>query len=146
MRRSAAATLIATLLATAWFFSDNGPPEATCAIVDFADLDLSSTQAAAVLFSRISTAAAYVCEPVLDAAQQPYQWRLCVSQAVLRAVAEIDQPEVSRYVAARFDAEHDQWLVDASIAGRRGMVPARRICSICARCTGSQARVSATRV
>jgi UrcA family protein len=71
-------------------------------VVKFADLDLTHSQGAAVLYTRISTAARAVCLP-------QYNWMMemraisaqCRSQAIARAVAGVNAPALTTYYTER---------------------------------------------
>lgn len=79
--------------------ADTAPASLT---VQFADLDLDRAQAVSALFNRIKAAARQVCEP-LDGklAQQHQQYRTCVSFALQTAVARVDRPQLTDYLASR---------------------------------------------
>lgn len=67
-------------------------------LVRYADLDLSKTEGAAALYSRISHAARIVCQS-LDSRQIDIavKYRACMQQAVAKAVADVNSPLVSQY-------------------------------------------------
>jgi UrcA family protein len=71
-------------------------------LVDFADVDLGSERGIAVLYSRIKTAAEEVCEPI-DAreALSAQLAQRCTGEAIERAVATIDVPALTSYLASR---------------------------------------------
>ena len=85
-------------IAAAAQFSDQAPSQ----LVQFADLDVSSSEGATLLYSRIRSAARTVCEPV-DArtleAKIPRHG--CEDQAVERAVAQVNAPALARYYNLR---------------------------------------------
>ena|SRR5947209_15042534 len=58
--------------------------------VQFGDLDLRSERGTAVLYSRIKSAAAYVCEPLLSpGGLSAQQGRKCEADAITRALADV---------------------------------------------------------
>ena len=73
---------------------DDGPSR----IVKFADLDLTHSQGAAVLYSRIKSAARAVCLPADN-------WMIklrsiadhCRDDAIARAVADVNAPALTTY-------------------------------------------------
>jgi UrcA family protein len=71
-------------------------------VVRFSDLDLSKSDGAAILYSRLSYAAAIVCNSLrsrdLGIAAQ---YRACVAQAIANAVASVDRPLVTQYHESR---------------------------------------------
>ena len=79
--------------------ADDAPRTRT---VRFADLDLSKTEGAAALFSRIRAAARSVCEEHRSRElirQQRYV--ACIELAVSNAVARVDEPMLTGYFASR---------------------------------------------
>jgi UrcA family protein len=85
---------------SAFAASPGDPPPSRA--VKFADLDLSRTQDAAVLYERLRSAAKTVCAP-LDGQQiaQRMNFRKCVKSAIGSAVAEVDRPTLTAYYKAR---------------------------------------------
>jgi UrcA family protein len=74
---------------------DNGPPKR---VVHFADLDLTRNAGVAVLYARIRFAAREVCAPVEDRRLQSIAARdRCVTQAIARAVADVNVPTLTSY-------------------------------------------------
>jgi UrcA family protein len=71
-------------------------------VVRFPDLDLSKIDGVAILYTRISYAAAIVCDSWrsrdLGIAAK---YRACVAQAVANTVASVDRPLVSQYHESR---------------------------------------------
>jgi UrcA family protein len=79
--------------------SSNDPPKRT---VHFADLDLSRSAGVAALYGRIRFAAREVCEPVRDRGLQSMSARTrCVTQAIARAVADVNVPTLTSYHLTR---------------------------------------------
>jgi UrcA family protein len=70
--------------------------------VHFADLDLTRSEGAAVLYQRLEAAAKSVCAS-LDARDVASQMRLreCVRTAIGSAVAKVDRPTLTAYYKAR---------------------------------------------
>jgi UrcA family protein len=71
--------------------------------INYSDLDLSRKAGAAALYSRIKSAARQVCDP-LGASElwvSYTQVRLCVHQAIDRAVADVNAPALTSYHQAR---------------------------------------------
>ena len=62
-------------------------------VVSFKDLNLSTTEGAEVLYKRIKSAAIEVCgvSDSFDLARM-YVPRICISEAVSRAVAQVNRP------------------------------------------------------
>jgi UrcA family protein len=71
-------------------------------VVRFSDLDLNKIDGAAALYTRVSYAAAIVCNSLrsrdLGIAAK---YRACVAQAIANAVASVDRPLVSQYHESR---------------------------------------------
>ena len=67
--------------------------------VKFADLDLTRSPGAAVLYSRIQTAARAVCEPAgnTGARDALLLSRRCTEQAISQAVADVHVPVLTSY-------------------------------------------------
>ncbi|MDB6043877.1 MAG: hypothetical protein JWM63_2428 [Gammaproteobacteria bacterium] len=78
---------------------DEAPPART---VDFADLNLSSSAGAAVLYARIKSAAAQVCEPVNARALESFlSAKRCTEQSIARAVAYVNAPALTNLHLAK---------------------------------------------
>ncbi len=74
------------------------PQELPARIVQFADLDLSRTQGAAVLYQRLKGAAETVCAPLNDRdLGRNAAFKACVQRAVSAAVANVDQATLTAY-------------------------------------------------
>lgn len=85
-------------------------------IVKYADLNVSSRQGAATLYSRIWGAALSVCRPLNDGSLAgKQQMDACVHKAVTDAVAKVDQPTL--YVV--YSAKHPEPTSGALTAGNR---------------------------
>ena len=71
-------------------------------VVHFADLDLSRSQGAAVLYRRLKAAAETVCAPLDDRELGRHlRFKACAQSALSRAVAEVDRPALTEYYRAR---------------------------------------------
>ena len=77
------------------------PQNAPSMVVNFADLDLSHSEGAAVLYQRLKSAAKSVCAP-LEGRELARQMNLkaCVQGAVSTAVAKVDRPALTAYYEA----------------------------------------------
>ncbi len=109
----AAATLAATLFTTA---HAGQPLQPRTQKVQFADLDTTTPQGAAVLYRRMNAAAGAVCgqrerigSPFVSKA-----WEACVKNAMRGALAQINRPAVTDYAAARGVYEGDRAIQIAS--------------------------------
>jgi UrcA family protein len=77
--------------------------------VNFADLDLTNSAGAATLYARIKSAARQVCQP-------EYNWLSklrtladqCTDQAIARAVADVNAPELTTYFMAKMSPRIEQ--------------------------------------
>ncbi len=79
--------------------SDNEPPKR---VVHFADLDLSRNTGVAALYARLRFAAREVCEPMEVRALRSIGARdRCVTQAIARAVADVNVPTLTSYHLAK---------------------------------------------
>ena len=80
------------------------PPQDVLSVdVHFADLDLSRSEGAAVLYQRLEAAARTVCAP-LDARTRDLATQMrfkgCVQTAIGSAVAKVDRPVLTAYYKA----------------------------------------------
>jgi UrcA family protein len=75
------------------------------AVVKYGDLDLSTSQGAAALYSRIRSASEGVCTPFDhgDFAGM-VRWNKCVKQAITGAVSQVNRPALSAVYAAKYGA------------------------------------------
>jgi UrcA family protein len=73
-------------------------------IVKYSDLDLTRVSGVVELYRRLEQAARQVCTAVTEAAIAPSA--VCVSDAISRAVSEINEPALTRYAAARGAPSH----------------------------------------
>jgi UrcA family protein len=79
--------------------SSNDPPKR---VVHFADLDLNHSAGVAALYGRIRFAAREVCGPVQDRVlHSTVGTARCVTQAIARAVADVNVPTLTSYHLAR---------------------------------------------
>ena len=78
--------------------------DAPQAIVKYADLDVSTSQGAAVLYNRIRFASEGVCAP-LDGSGLGSKSRLktCVQRAIAGAVAKVNRPALFAVYAAKHE-------------------------------------------
>jgi UrcA family protein len=76
-------------------------------VVHFADLDLSRSQGAAVLYQRLRAASETVCAP-LDGRdlERHVRFKECVQSALSTAVAEVDRPALTEHYMARTSGHH----------------------------------------
>jgi UrcA family protein len=109
----AAATLATTLFATA---HAGQPLQARTQKVQLADLDTTTTQGAAVLYSRMNAAAGVVCgqRERIGTLFVSKAWEACVKNAMQGALAQINRPAVTAYAAARGVYEGDRAIKVAS--------------------------------
>jgi UrcA family protein len=103
MYRFATTTLICTLALSSQLTQAAPPPDVHSIDVPFADLDLTRSEGAAVLYQRIRAAAKRVCAS-LDARDLASQMRFrgCVETAMGSAVAKVDRPALTAYYRAQF--------------------------------------------
>jgi UrcA family protein len=76
-------------------------PEVRTKVVRYGELNLQSDEAIVILYKRIAAAADFVCSPYVNRANLSVKekWRDCRRSAVSRAVADVGQPRLTRYVA-----------------------------------------------
>ena len=87
-------------------------------VVRFADLNLSSEQGAAALYSRIKAAARNVCDlrtHTVDIEQRSYA-QACFRRAIAQAVKAVDSPELTRRYLAEAGG---QWPCQGATPPRR---------------------------
>jgi UrcA family protein len=72
------------------------PQNVPSVVVHFADLDLSRSEGATVLYQRLKGAAETVCAPIDDRRFKP-----CVQNAISTAVAKVDKPALTAYYEAK---------------------------------------------
>jgi UrcA family protein len=76
--------------------------EAHHMLVHFADLDLNNPAGVRALFGRLRGAAEQVCAPLQGRdLSSTWAYHRCVRDALARAVAQVDQPDLSAYYRAR---------------------------------------------
>ena len=80
----------------------NVPSDVLSVVVHFADLDLSRSEGATVLYRRLKGAAQAVCAP-LDGGDLARHWsfKVCVQNAISTAVAKVDRPALTAYYEAK---------------------------------------------
>lgn len=110
-----ATALMLSLAALNASYADPAPKSRT---VQFADLDLSKTAGAATLFSRIKGAAQEVCGDQRGGMtlRDHERHAACMKLAVSDAVASVDEPMLTQYVASRSDLRRQ---LDSRIASSR---------------------------
>ena len=95
VRRTLAAVSMASVCALA---SAAGPDPSLQRTVSFADLDINHPAGAAVLYQRIRAAAREVCRPTSERDLAVAELaRACVQDAIVRAVNEVNAPQLSQY-------------------------------------------------
>lgn len=97
-----ATAFVASILALTTLDARAAAPtdDAYTVTVQFADLDLDREAGVARLYSRIKGAARRVCDQqASDQQETKPTYPVCVRQAVATAVARIDHPRLSDYVA-----------------------------------------------
>jgi UrcA family protein len=84
------------------------------AIVRYADLDISTSQGAAVLYNRIRSASEGLCAP-LDRGdlESKFLFKTCVQQAIEGAVAKVDRPTLSALYAAKYEVRQPAKILAA---------------------------------
>jgi len=97
------ATMMMFALALGFQSAYATPPEnAPSIVVHFADLDLSRSEGARVLYQRLQGAAETVCAPLDDRnLARHMRFKECVQSAVSTAVAKVDQPTSAAYYEAK---------------------------------------------
>jgi UrcA family protein len=88
--------------------ADAAPPQDVPSIVvHFADLDVSRDEGASALYRRLKSAAETVCAPLDDRdVARHMKFRACVQRAISTAVAQVDQPAVTRYYEAKTNRQN----------------------------------------
>jgi UrcA family protein len=77
-------------------------------VVKFDDLDLNRNAGAATLYSRISSAAREVCEPIDVISVKILRERAgCRHEAVARAIADVNSPYLTQYYLGKAKALAD---------------------------------------
>jgi UrcA family protein len=70
--------------------------------VKYGDLDLTKASGAVTLYGRIYAAARQVCAPVEGRSlDESTAWKDCVTQAIARAVADVNKPTLTSYHFAK---------------------------------------------
>jgi len=90
------------------------PPQV---IVKFADLDVSTSRGAAILYGRIEGAAETVCARMYISAEA-YRWakRTCLPKVIGEAVTKVDRPALSALFASHYGVSPPVLL---AVAGAR---------------------------
>ena len=66
-------------------------------LIRYADLDLARPEGASVLFRRLQSAAKIVCSPLESFPGKFNMFQRCVSDAMARAVTQVDRPGLNAY-------------------------------------------------
>ena len=83
------------------------PQNVSSVIVHFADLDLSRSEGAAVLYKRLKGAAETVCAPLDDRDVARHMgFKACAQSAISAAVAKVDQPALTAYYEAKTNSRN----------------------------------------
>jgi UrcA family protein len=78
------------------------PQDVPSVVVHFADLDLSRSEGATMLYQRLKGAAETVCAPLDDRDLARHKhFMACVQSAISSAVAKVDQPALAAYYEAK---------------------------------------------
>jgi len=76
-------------------------------VVHFADLDLSRSEGATVLYQRLKGAAKTVCAPLDDRNLARHQsFEACMQNAISTAVAKVDEPALTAYYEAKMNGRN----------------------------------------
>jgi UrcA family protein len=73
--------------------------------VQFADLDLSKPEGAALLFGRMRGAAKKVCGIAGTSLREKYQHADCIELALTNAIARVDRPMLTKYAASELPSK-----------------------------------------
>jgi len=111
MNRFTTTMLIFALALSSQLANAGPPPDALSVTVQFADVDLTRSTGAAVLFQRLKGAAETVCAPFdsrnRDLANQT-RHKECMQSAIGTAVAKIDHPALTAYYRAQMKGGNEQ--------------------------------------
>ena len=96
-------TMMIFALALGFQSAHAAPPQnVPSVVVHFADLDLSRSEGATVLYHRLKGAAETVCAPLDDRdLARHMSFKACVQNAISTAVAKVDQPALTAYYEAK---------------------------------------------
>ena len=96
-------TMMILALALGFQSAHAAPPQnVPSVVVHFADLDLSRSAGATVLYQRLKGAAETVYAPLDDRnVARHMSFRACVQSAISTAVAKVDQPALTAYYEAK---------------------------------------------
>jgi UrcA family protein len=99
------ATMLIFILVLSSQLANAGPaPDALSVTVHFADLDLTRSAGAAVLYQRLKGAAETVCAPFDSRSRglaNQMRFEQCVQSAIGAGVAKVDQPVLTAYYRAQ---------------------------------------------
>jgi UrcA family protein len=113
-------TMMIFALALGFQSAHAAPPEnVPSVVVHFADLDLSRSEGATVLYRRLKGAAETVCAP-LDGGDlaRHMSFKACVQNAISTAVAKVDQPALSAYHEAKTNGRRNATIQTAQTQSR----------------------------
>jgi UrcA family protein len=83
------------------------PENVPTVVVHFADLDLSRSEGAIVLYRRLKGAAATVCAPLDDREiARHVSFEACVQSAISAAVAKVDKPALTAYLESKMSGRN----------------------------------------
>jgi UrcA family protein len=100
-------SLVISTLGLISLASAGAVPDVPQMTVQFADLDLTKTDGAAVLYKRLRAAAETVCGPREDRVPaKAAAFKKCVQSALASAVSRVDQPKLTAYYRAHTDARN----------------------------------------
>ena len=102
MYRSATAMMMFALALGFQSAYADPPQNVPSVVVHFADLDLSRSEGATVLYQRLRAAAQTVCAPLEDRGLARHlSFKACVQTAISTAVAKVDRPALTAYYEAK---------------------------------------------
>ncbi len=101
-------TLMMFALALGFQSAHAAPPQdVPSVVVHFADLDLSGSEGASVLYRRLKGAAETVCAPLDDRnLARHMRFQACVQNAISTAVTKVDQPALTAYYETKTDGRN----------------------------------------
>ena len=98
-------TMMIFALALGFQSAHAAPPQnVPSVVVHFADLDLSGSEGAAVLYQRLNRAARTACARMDNDNPDPlwhFHFRACMQGAISAAVAKLDRPALTAYYEAK---------------------------------------------
>jgi UrcA family protein len=83
------------------------PENVPSVVVHFADLDLSRSEGATVLYQRLKGTAETVCAPLDDRdIARHISFKACVQSAISAAVAKVDKPALTAYYESKMSGRN----------------------------------------